>query len=677
MKKIFVLFITMSCFFATSAQTYVWNNGKIELVTNSCDIRFNKIPAENFGSLASIVEMNNSLYWLMGADKSYRNRLACGYQGYNTDIEYNRRSSNGEGADIYNLSTGTGNLSSSNGRDPWSYFAKFVYNASMIIDGIGQYCDTTNTAFAYCLGEALFLRAFALSEMVKLWGDVPTSWKFFGGAVLPTQPKQDRNLIYESIRSDLKRAANLLPWSSQIPNYDRSSALYREPTSSVSSPEIYMEHPNSYCNYTGAPSKAAALGLLARIDLNYAGYAMKPNNLGVPGDGFCIQLNLVDQEKRRALYQEALNVCAQIINHEGSFKLQANFEDVFKKVCADVTDYSNSEVIWEIPFADGVRGQVMNYNSPKMSDALMGLKNNNSGSSQGDAQVVPTLYFDYEAGDTRRDVTIAPYRWYYDNGRSYSSDPDKVQLAFPEVVYGEKFLYQKLQSIDSWYFAKYRVEWMSRNRMGNDDGVNFPILRYADVLLMFCEASLGGITGDIPQNTTSLDAQSLFNSIRTRAGLSSKTLTMQNLMDERKFEFAGEAIRKYDLIRWGKLRSAMEGARARLDNLDAHTGEFTNTTDSIYYKYRYIGDELSYDYGIKGYIIESISHTRPADYDTSNGWTKKSVFESGENERYLDRSRYILYVYDHPEYLDNHQLWPIFDVDLQRSNGLLWNDYNY
>ena len=152
---------------------------------------------------------------------------------------------------------------------------------------------------------------------------------------------------------------------------------------------------------------------------------------------------------------------------------------------------------------------------------------------------------------------------------------------------------------------------------------------------------------------------------------------MQNLMDERKFEFAGEAIRKYDLIRWGKLRSAMEGARARLDNLDAHTGEFTNTTDSIYYKYRYIGDELSYTYGIKGYIIESISHTRPADYDTSNGWKKNSVFESGDNERYLDRSRYILYVYDHPEYLDNHQLWPIFDVDLQKSNGLLWNDYNY
>lgn len=680
MKKFFTSFVCAVFSLISFAQTYVWNDGKIELVTNSsCEIRFSKIPAENFSSLANVVDMNNSLYWMFGQDKSFRNRLACGYQGYNTDIEYNRRSNSGEGADIYNLSTGTGNLSTANGKDPWAYLSKLVYNSSIIVDGICTYCDTTNTAFAYCLGEALFLRAFALSEMVKLWGDVPTTWKMFGGTILPTQPKQDRNLIYEMMRSDLKRAANLLPWSSQIPQYDRSSATYREPTSEYSSGESYMEHPSSYSNYTGAPSKAAALAMLSRIDLNYAGYAMKPNNLGVPGDGFCIQLNVVDQEKRRSLYKEAMDACAQIIQQEGYSKLQNNFEDIFKKICADVTDYSQSEVIWEIPFADGVRGQALQYNCPKMSDALMGLKNNQAGSSQGDAQVVPTLYYDYEAGDKRRDVTIAPYRWVYDQGTMYNTDPEKVSLAFPQVDVSnhEKFLYQRLEKISSWYFAKYRVEWMSRDRLGNDDGVNYPIIRYADVLLMFCEASLGGITGDVPQNTTGLSAQTLFDKIRNRANLTSKTLNMQNLMDERKFEFAGEALRKYDLIRWGKLRTAMVEARTRLDNLDAHTGEFANTNDTLYYKYRFIDDELSYSSGIKGYVIESISHIRPADFDAANGWVRKLVYGIEDYERYLDRNNYVLYVYDHPEYLDNHQLWPIFDVNIQSSNGLLWNDYNY
>lgn len=679
MKKIFLLLFTLICLFSANAQTYIWNDGKIDFVTYGCEIRFTKVPAENFSSLATITEMNNSLYWMFGQDKSYRNRLACGWQGYNTDIERNRRNSGQADYAIYNMNSNNSEVSTMNGRDPWTYLAKSVYNASIIIEGIEKYCDTTNTAFSYCLGEALFLRAFALSEMVKLWGDVPYAWKMHGKAILPTQSKQNRNQLYEAMRADLKRASRHLPWSGQIPNYDRSTATYREPTAINSLPESYMEHPSSLCNYTGAPSKAAALGLLARIDLAYAGYAMKPNNLGIPGDGFCIQLNLVDQEKRRALYQEVLEACAQIIKQEGSWKLLENYEDVFKRVCADVTDYTQSEVIWEIPFADGIRGHVLNYNCPKMSDALMGLKNNTNGSSNSAIVAVPTLYYDYEEGDTRRDVTIAPYSWVYDNGNKYNRDSEKIAQAFPEVdvTNQEKFLYQQLQSIDNWYFAKYRVEWMSRQRTGNDDGVNYPIIRYADILLMFCEASLGGITKDVPQNNTGLSAQTLFNSIRQRAHLSDKSLTMQNLMEERKFEFAGEALRKYDLIRWGRLRSSMEETRRRLDNLDAHTGEFASTNDSVYYKYRYIGGELSYAPEIKGYVIESISHTCPAEYDPSKGWLRKSVFESNSMGRYLDKNVYTLYIYDHPEYLDNHQLWPIFDVDIQSSNGLLWNDYNY
>ena len=676
MKKIYFLYAIILCL-PIQAQTYFWQNGRIELVQTSCEIRFYKIPAENFSSLAKVTEMNNSLYWMFGQDKSYRNRLACGFQGYNTDIEYHRRSNQGVGYCTYDLSTGIGDLSTSNHKDPWTYLAKSVYNASMIIEGIEKYCDTTNTSFAYCLGEALFLRAFALSEMVKLWGDVPATWKIFDGAFVPTQAKQERNILYESMRADLKRAAKLLPWSSQIPNYDRSAATYREPTSNISSQEKYMEHPSSFCNYTGAPSKAAALGLLARIDLNYAGYAMKPNNLGVPTDGFCLQLNLVDQEKRRALYQEVLESCAQIIQQEGSWKLLANYEDVFKRVCADVTDYTQSEVIWEIPFANGVRGQYLQYNCTKADYSTQGfLKNNQTSTCNSAISAVPTLYYDFESADKRRDVTITPYAWYYDDGNRISSSTETLQRVFPAVNHSnsEKFLYQSVLMADSWYFGKCRIEWMARDRASNDDGVNVPIIRFADILLMFCEASLGGITGDVPQNNTGLAAQSLFNQIRTRAGLSSKTLNMSNLMAERKFEFAGEGVRKYDLIRWGKLRSSMEQERNRLNNLNLHTGDFVGTSDTIYVKYRLDNSGLSLTG--KCYVIDAITHQRPANYETTTGWFKKCVYESYDG-RTLSSENYVLYPYDHPEYLDNHQLWPIFDVDIKVSNGLLWNDYNY
>jgi len=679
MKRNTILLLSLLCSILLSAQTYVWKDGKIEWSANTCDIRFEKIPAENFHSLTSVVEMNNYLYNMFGQDKSFRNRLSCGYQGYNTDIERNVKNSGLADWAIYTLDADNGDLSAANAKDPWNYFAKIVYNASAIIDGIVLHCDTTNSAFAYCLGEALFLRAFALSEMVKLWGDVPLKWKLYNGSMMPAQAKQDRNMAYEAIRADFKRAATLLPWAGQIPQYNRSGADYREPTMPNSSQDTYMEHPESFCNYTGAPNKAAALALLARTDLNYAGYAMKPNNLGTPADGFCIQLNLLDENKRRALYQEALDACAQIIQQEGDWKLLDHFEDVFKNICADVTDYTKSEVIWEIPFADGVRGQVLQYNCPKMSNALEGLKNNQSGSSNSALVAVPTLFFDFEADDQRRDVTIAPYNWYYDDGSTYTSLQDKMAIAFPEVdsENKEKFLYQHMQPVNIWYFAKYRVEWMSRMRTGNDDGVNYPIIRYADVLLMFCEAAIGGITGDAPQNSTGIVPQAMFDKIRSRAGLASKQLTMKNLMDERKFEFAGEALRKYDLIRWGELRNAMVYARGCLDDLDAHRGVYSNTSDTIYFRFRYVGSELSYNASIKGYVIDDITFTRPAHFDSQNGWVKKNVFGRDETERYLNKESYILYPYDHPEYLDNHQLWPIFNVNINSSKGLLWNDYNY
>lgn len=679
MKKIFFILTCLVMCAQIGAQTYFWKDGQIELAQTNCVIRFDKVPAENFSSITGLEQMNNSLYMMFGQDKSFRNRLACGYQGYNTDIEYNSRSENYQGIWVYNPDINDGNLSAATGKDPWNYLAKLVYNATLIIDGIAQYSDTTNATCAFYLGEALFLRAFALSEMVKLWGDVPILWKIYRQTLIPAHAKQDRNTAYELMRSDLRRAANLLPWANLVPNMDRSVGIYQEPTSDIISQEMYMEHPNGIRNYTGVPTKAAALGLLARIDLNYAGFALRPNNLGVPSDGFAVQLNVADSEKRRELYKEALEACAQVINQEGSFKLLPDYEQVFKNICADVTDYQQSEVIWEIPFADGTRGQFMNYNSIKCNaNTQNALKNNATSTSNANARIVPTLYFEYEDGDSRRDVTVVPFEWRYEQrNSSVTTDDEYAQVIFPQTTGGESVLYQRVIRAHAWSLGKYRVEWMSRERNGNDDGVNYPVLRYADVVLMFCEAALGGITGDVPVNTTGLSAQTLFDQIRNRANLGSKTLTMPHLQAERKFEFAGEYLRKYDLIRWGLLRSALVNARTQLNQLSQHTGAFANTSDTLYYKYSYAGDQYSYTDNIKGYVLEDVSFTRPANFNKNNGWCKTNVFKSND-EPVLDPSAYTLYDYEHPEYLDSHQLWPIFSLDLVNApEGLLWNDYNY
>lgn len=73
---------------------------------------------------------------------------------------------------------------------------------------------------------------------------------------------------------------------------------------------------------------------------------------------------------------------------------------------------------------------------------------------------------------------------------------------------------------------------------------NFPILRYADVLLMLAEAD-----GDTP------DAYALINQVRHRAGLgpvSDATGTFKDqLLHERRVEFAFENQRWHDLLRFG------------------------------------------------------------------------------------------------------------------------------
>ena len=249
----------------------------------------------------------------------------------------------------------------------------------------------------------------------------------------------------------------------------------------------------------------------------------------------------------------------------------------------------------------------------------------------------------------------------------------RVRNKIAEV--SDKCLYQKVQRVDKWYLGKWRIEWMSRTSLSDDEGVNFPIIRYADVVLMFCEAALGGITGNVPNNTTGLDVQTQFDKIRARAGVPSKPLNMSNLMEERKLEFAGEYLRKYDLIRWGKLRSAMEDARVRLQNLSAHSGEFADIPETVYYKFR-----ENYDYTVDGskcYVLDAFLFEQPADYYDDKGWQKTNIFES-DAQKVLDESSYFLYDYSHPENLDSHQLWPIFTNDMQYDeNGYLWNDYDY
>jgi len=87
---------------------------------------------------------------------------------------------------------------------------------------------------------------------------------------------------------------------------------------------------------------------------------------------------------------------------------------------------------------------------------------------------------------------------------------------------------------------------------------NFPVLRYADILLMQSEALNNINAGDVTKFNG-------INAVRTRAGLGSKLYSLSNtpsqadfinaLANERLCELAIEGVRRYDLIRWNKFIS--------------------------------------------------------------------------------------------------------------------------
>ena len=217
---------------------------------------------------------------------------------------------------------------------------------------------------------------------------------------------------------------------------------------------------------------------------------------------------------------------AQQIIDENNYKLMTNYSDVF----LDANKFGQ-EIIFEVEFEPVLNGN--DHHTWYQPQKQVGVSPFSGRSWYGNYVPYTTFTNSFEANDKRKAVIIAT---------SYNGTPFKID---------------PVEKIPAWYGPKF---WRLTYPSDTDGGSDVYVFRLADVLLMLAEAA--------NENNDPVKALWAVNQLRPRNGLTAfaAALTQQDMRDyivaERARELVGEGHRRLDLIRWGKLVSAVKTAAA-------------------------------------------------------------------------------------------------------------------
>ena len=537
-----------------------------------------------------------------GETNSYRGRYLV-YYGANTDCEvYNSlKNTTDDKARLSNYNTNVNNGQMNTTNNAWAKFYEGIERANIAIRGLRNYGDVENDPrMAQLLGEILTLRAVVYSDLIKGWGDVPARFEPINAETMYL-PRADRDVIYKQLLADLEEAAGLVGWPNE--NWATKS--------------------------TERVNKSFVKGLRARLALAAGGYAQRADGIRRSNDP-----DLAPDK----MYAIAKQECLDVYNNQQG-KLEGTFEGVFKTLHQEKF-VAGREILWEIPFSEG-RGRVifdLGVRHTTTDDYTGQAKGGTNGPN-------PIMFYEYDVDDTRRDVTCVPYEW--TNG---------VQVP---------------TSLGRWMFGKYRYEWLGRRVTStNDDGLNWLYMRYADVLLMAAEAinEIDGPTAAAPYLREVRKRAFPNNPDKVDAFMAQATANKEAfftaIVNERALEFAGEMLRKGDLIRWNLLSDKLNEAKTKLQQLENREGKYANLPLNIYYQTAGDGETVEIyglNYGDTDEIGASLGYT------SNKSWTTVS---SEDVVTYWD----ALFVRDP----DLQHYWPIWQVFIDSSNGMLNNDgYNF
>ena len=233
-------------------------------------------------------------------------------------------------------------------------------------------------------------------------------------------------------------------------------------------------------------------------------------------------------------YAEAETILAEIIN-SGRYSLLENTPgslniDGYKNVFSPV-NHNSKEGIFEIQFLKGGYGEGSNY-ANNFAPENSGTNVVAVGGTGGNNIPEMDIYNAYEEGDLRRDFSMS--LGYYDNRKN-----------------------------NEWVESRYVCKFMDVHYQNNDASNNYPVIRYADVILMYAEA--------LNQNGKTAEACKYLNMTRRRGfGYQTTETSPVDLQttdkaqfalmveQERRVELAFENHRWFDLIRTGRAVEVMK-----------------------------------------------------------------------------------------------------------------------
>ncbi|MBQ6079714.1 MAG: RagB/SusD family nutrient uptake outer membrane protein [Muribaculaceae bacterium] len=391
--------------------------------------------------------------------------------------------------------------------DTWNYLFKEVLACNRAIERIDAYAALHPADDVSGLrAEARALRAMFLFYAMDLYGRVPL---FMSSSPTVQEMKlQDRSVAFKHIVGELQAVEDDLP-------------VARSPR---------------FGEYYGRMTRNVVDFLLAKVLLNAEVYADDDWTDDKRPDGSTMMWNV---EGNMMNTWKAVERYCVFVSASG-YSLAAEFKDNF-----DISNEESPELIFTIPmdiydysnrFTQQFRSLHYNHasalglngeNGPCATIEAM----NTFGYSKGvDADT--RLFWTYYYGNIFHDETGAVVT--LDDGSPLTYYPLAVKLDLSNDPY-EKTAGARMR--------KYEIDLasMSDGQLRRNDIVLF---RYADVLLMQCEAMLR-------DGRAGAEADALLNQVRSRSRMESRTATLDNVLEERMLELAWEGWRRNDLIRFG------------------------------------------------------------------------------------------------------------------------------